>query len=326
MRLADVAVVGGGPAGSSCARALVSAGFDVVVLDKASFPRTKLCAGWVTPEALADLELDPSDYPHRFLTFDKLVLHWKWLSYRHSSKQHSIRRYEFDDFLLQRSTAEIAVHKVREIERDGMDYVIDGAFRCRYLVGAGGTSCPVYRTFFHDLNPRARELQTATLELEYPCDWKVADCHLWFFMDGLPGYAWYVPKQDGFINIGIGGMATRLKAGERQLAQYWDLFVRHLQERNFIDDRPLDPKGYSYYVRGNVDVIRIDNACIIGDAVGLATRDMCEGIGPAIQSGIRAAKAIAGDSEFSLQDLKPYSGSGVVSRWLERGFIGSPQQ
>jgi flavin-dependent dehydrogenase len=325
MRLADVVVVGGGPAGSSCARELVSAGYDVVVLDRAAFPRTKLCAGWVTPQALADLELDPADYPHRFLTFDKLVLHWKWISFRHASKQHSIRRYEFDDFLLGRSAAEVAVHRVREIEKDGLDYVIDGAFRCRYLVGAGGTSCPVYRTFFHDLNPRARQLQTATLELEYDFDWKSADCHLWFFKDGLPGYAWYVPKENGYVNVGIGGMAARLKAGERQLSQYWSRFIQHLRDRDFIDDRPLDPKGYSYYLRGNVDVVRIDNACIVGDAVGLATRDMCEGIGPAIQSGIRAARAIAGTAEYALQDLMPYSGTSMVSRWLERGFIGSPQ-
>jgi flavin-dependent dehydrogenase len=324
MRLADVVVVGGGPAGSSCARELVSAGFDVVVLDRAAFPRTKLCAGWVTPRALADLELDPADYPHRFLTFDKLVLHWKQLRYSHASIQHSIRRYEFDDFLLRRSDAEVVEHKVREIEQDGLDYLIDGAFRCRYLVGAGGTSCPVYRTFFHDANPRARELQTATLELEYAFDWRSADCELWFFKDGLPGYAWYVPKKNGYLNVGIGGMAVRLKAGERQLSQYWDLFIRHLQDRRLIDNGPLEPKGYSYYVRGNVEVVRRDNAWIVGDAAGLATRDMCEGIGPAIQSGVRAAKSIAGSTEYSLRDLEPYSGTGMVSRLLERGFIGTP--
>ena len=43
----DVLIVGGGPAGSSCARAL---GYgDVVVMDKMTFPRDKACAGWITP-------------------------------------------------------------------------------------------------------------------------------------------------------------------------------------------------------------------------------------------------------------------------------------
>ena len=44
MEYCDCLVVGGGPAGSSCARALVTAGLDVVVLDKAHFPRDKVYA------------------------------------------------------------------------------------------------------------------------------------------------------------------------------------------------------------------------------------------------------------------------------------------
>ena len=42
--MADAIVVGGGPAGSTCAWKLREAGLDVIVLDRAAFPRTKLCA------------------------------------------------------------------------------------------------------------------------------------------------------------------------------------------------------------------------------------------------------------------------------------------
>ncbi|MDH4066151.1 MAG: FAD-dependent oxidoreductase, partial [Acidobacteriota bacterium] len=51
---ADALIVGGGPAGSSCARVLVQAGLHVIVLDRARFPRDKTCAGWITP-AVVDL-------------------------------------------------------------------------------------------------------------------------------------------------------------------------------------------------------------------------------------------------------------------------------
>lgn len=319
----DVVVVGGGPAGSTCARDLVSAGYEVTVLDRAVFPRTKLCAGWVTPDALADLELDPTDYPHRFLTFEQLQLHWKWLGISHASRQHSIRRFEFDDYLLRRSGARVVRHKVRNIERDGDDFVIDEEIRCRYLVGAGGTACPVYREFFNDINPRARALQTATLEQEYPFDWRDGDCHLWFFRDGLPGYAWYVPKQDGYVNIGLGGMSVKLKAGNHPIQFYWQEFISYLRKRKLIDDTALDPKGHSYYLRGNVDVVRRGNAYIVGDAIGLATRDMCEGIGPAIKSARLAARSITGESEYTLQGLPVHSGNSVVSRWLDRKFAGA---
>jgi flavin-dependent dehydrogenase len=48
----DAVIVGGGPAGSTCARQLVSAGWKTLVVDKAQFPRVKLCAGWITPRVL----------------------------------------------------------------------------------------------------------------------------------------------------------------------------------------------------------------------------------------------------------------------------------
>ncbi|MGH8246033.1 MAG: FAD-dependent oxidoreductase, partial [Gammaproteobacteria bacterium] len=55
----DAIVVGGGPAGSSCAARLIHGGLRVAVLDRESFPRTKLCAGWITPDVLRALDLDP---------------------------------------------------------------------------------------------------------------------------------------------------------------------------------------------------------------------------------------------------------------------------
>jgi flavin-dependent dehydrogenase len=67
MRSCDALIVGGGPAGSSCARALRLAGWNVIVLDRARFPRDKVCGGWVTPGVFRALELEPAEYrgiPH----------------------------------------------------------------------------------------------------------------------------------------------------------------------------------------------------------------------------------------------------------------------
>jgi flavin-dependent dehydrogenase len=322
VRQADAIVVGGGPAGSTCAWKLREAGLDVLVLDRAAFPRTKLCAGWVTPEALHDLELDPADYPHRLITFDELHLHWKVFTARPRTRQHSIRRYEFDDFLLRRAGATVLQHKVREIRRDSGDYIVDGEFRSRYLVGAGGTRCPVYRAFFSERNPRAGGLQTATLEQEFAYDWQDPACHLWFFDAGLPGYAWYVPKSGGFINVGLGGMAVQLKQGGKPLGQYWRDFTAKLQHRGLVRYDDYDPKGYSYYIRGGVDAVGDRNACVVGDAAGLATRDMCEGIGPAVRSGLLAARSIVTGEPYSLAAIDSLSGGSFVSRLLDRRFAG----
>jgi flavin-dependent dehydrogenase len=321
--VADAIVVGGGPAGSSCAWKLREAGLDVLVLDRAKFPRHKLCAGWVTPEAMADLELDPNDYPLSLMTFDELHLHWKMLSAKPKSRQHSIRRFEFDDFLLQRAGATVLQYKVRKIRRDGGDYIVDDAFRCKYLVGAGGTACPVYRELFHDHNPHNSALQTATYEQEFAYDWKDPACHLWFFDDGLPGYAWYVPKANGYVNVGLGGMAEKLKQQGGNVRDYWGRFVDKLRKDGLVSYDQYNPTGYSYFLRGDVDVVSDRNAYIVGDSVGLATRDMCEGIGPAIKSGLLAANAIATGEKYSLTGIKKFSGGGFASRLLERKFAGA---
>lgn len=323
MQVADVIVVGGGPAGSTCAWKLREAGLDVIVLDRATFPRHKLCAGWVTPETLSDLELDPRDYPLSLMTFDELHLHWKALTVRLKSRQHSIRRFEFDDFLLRRASVRVLQHKVCEIHRDGGDHIVDGEFRARFLVGAGGTACPVYRTLFHDRNPRSSVLQTATYEQEFAYDWTDPRCHLWFFDDGLPGYAWYVPKANGYINVGLGGMADKLKHQGGHLREYWRRFVDKVRRKDLVSYDNYRPTGYSYYLRGNVDVIRDDNAYIVGDSVGLATRDMCEGIGPAVRSGLLAANAIITGEEYSLAGLSQFTGRGLASQILERKFVGA---
>jgi flavin-dependent dehydrogenase len=61
METCDVIIVGGGPAGSSCAWKLRAAGWDVVVVDRANFPRDKVCAGWITPAVIEELQLDLED-------------------------------------------------------------------------------------------------------------------------------------------------------------------------------------------------------------------------------------------------------------------------
>ncbi|MGD8347250.1 MAG: NAD(P)/FAD-dependent oxidoreductase [Lysobacterales bacterium] len=324
MRRADALVVGGGPAGSTCAWKLRRAGVDVVVLDRVAFPRLKLCAGWVTPQVLSDLELPPEDYPHGLLTFETLRLHWGPLSIRHASRQHSIRRSEFDAFLLDRSGAEVHVHSARNIRFEDGEYIVDDRFRAKYLVGAGGTSCPVYRNLFREHHRRDSRLQAATLEQEFEYDWTDPECHLWFFSDGLPGYAWYVPKADGHVNIGLGGMSGPLNRGSRKLGECWLRFTRRLQRKGLVRNVNYRPRGYSYYLRGRVDRVRHGNAFLAGDAAGLATRDMCEGIGPAVQSGLRVARAIVDRADYVLDDIAPLSGASFVSRALERRFAGGP--
>jgi flavin-dependent dehydrogenase len=98
-----------------------------------------------------------------------------------------------------------------------------------------------------------------------------------------------------------------MKSTGRRLRDYWTGFTKKLSGDSLIHDAEYKPTGYSYYLRGDVDVIRIGNAMIIGDAVGLASIDMGEGIGPAVQSGLLAARAIINNDEYDLEKLARFS-------------------
>ena len=113
MENCDVLIVGGGPAGSSCAWKLRRAGLSVCVLDKARFPRDKVCAGWITPQVIEALELDLADYRKERVL--QPVTGFRTGRIGHSESEieygrivsYGIRRREFDHYLLQRCGAQL---------------------------------------------------------------------------------------------------------------------------------------------------------------------------------------------------------------------------
>ena len=118
-------------------------------------------------------------------------------------------------------------------------------------------------------------------------------------------------------------MADKLKHQGGHLREYWRRFVDKLRRKDLVSYDDYCPTGYSYYLRGNVDVISDNDAYIVGDSVGIATRDMCEGIGPAVKSGLLAADAIISGTDYSLAGLTQFTGRGLSSQILERKFVGA---
>jgi flavin-dependent dehydrogenase len=287
METFDALVVGGGPAGSSCAGKLVEGGLRVAVLDAARFPRVKLCAGWVSPPVWDTLGLDPRSYPHGLWEWRRMHVHFAGRKRTESSRGWFIRRYEFDHFLLQRSRAEVREHRVAKIDRDGKGFLVDGAFRARWLIGAGGTNCPVARLLF----PRKLRKPVATQEREF----EAGAAARRLGEDGEPeilvhadlgGYSWNIPKS-AWLNVGCGTVDPRA------VLPAWK------EARAFFESTgPLpaldEVKGHSYHLfRGEhlADCWR-DGAAVVGDALGLAHPFTGEGILPAVTSGRLCAEAI----------------------------------
>jgi flavin-dependent dehydrogenase len=317
----DVIIVGGGPAGSACAWRLRQHHVNCLILDQRAFPRAKPCAGWITPDVVEDLGIEPGEYPHSFTTYRALTVCFRKFKLTLPNHQHAIRRVEFDHWLLGRSGAPCHEHTVRSIVRQGSGYEIDGAFAGQYLVGAGGTYCPVYRTLFKVDDPRARGALIVALEEEFASARASDDCWLWSWRN-LPGYAWYVPKDRGYVNVGLGAWAQDLTSGGGSLRAHWERLTEELHREGLVRPRTYRPRGWSYYLRERFRAARKGNAFLTGDAAGLATRDLGEGIGPAIRSGVLAADAIATGSAYTLDAIPRYSLGSVLGLGL-RAVFGS---
>lgn len=317
MREVETIIVGGGPAGSTCARHLVRHERSVLVLDKARFPRTKLCAGWITAKVMRDLEFTAADYPYTILELDvrthffgaPLALNW----FPTPGPDFSIRRFEFDAWLLARSGAEVIEHDVKAIRRENGRFIIDDRYSSRYLVGAGGTMCPVRREMFPEGRMKSRQIVTLEKEFAYPERGDL--CHLYFFRRGLVGYSWIVPKGNGYVNIGLGGKTKYFRSSGSNIHAHFRAFIADLVREKRLDAataEKLQETGHPYYLFTQGGEVKRDNCFLIGDSAGLATVDLGEGIGPAVESASMAAQEILGTGEYRKDDISVFSLTGIM--------------
>jgi len=326
MDTCDVLIVGGGPAGSSCARKLRQSGLDVIIMDRAIFPRDKVCAGWITPQVIADLGMDADDY-RRGRTFQPITGFRTGLiggpgeteTIYKRPVSFGIRRCEFDDYLLRRSGARLTLgREVSSIRRDGVQWVVNDSVRAAVLIGAGGHFCPVARW----LNPAiegaplvvAQEVEFR-LEPEEATSWTMApEMPELYFCRDLKGYGWCFRKGQ-YINVGLG------RLDRRSLPRASAEFVAFLQARGKV------PAGASWRWRGHAYLVaepprrRVLDAgvMLVGDAAGLAYPQSGEGIRPAIESGLLAASTIVeAKGRYTCERLAPYE------RQLRQRFGLSP--
>ena len=304
-------------------------------MDKATFPRDKVCAGWITPQVVENLNVDIEDY-RRTRTFQPItgfrvgvIGQDRAIEIGYSSPvSFGIRRCEFDHYVLQRSNARLLLGQpATAIRRDGKAWIVNDRIRAKMLVGAGGHFCPIAR-LLKDGNQSSSVVAAQETEFaidphdadEFAIDEEVPEL---YFCQDLKGYGWCFRKQ-GFMNVGFG----RLDAHglPKQTAEFVD-FLK--QTHRIPADGEWRWRGHAYLVAGETGRNPVDDAVmLIGDAAGLAYPQSGEGIRPAIESGLMAAATIVrAAGTYTRNQLQPYTaeleqrfGSSRFSRLLSEAI------
>ena len=308
--VADVVVVGAGPAGATAAITLARAGRSVLVLDKATFPRDKCCGDGLTTLALRELEvlgLDPATVAN-WQTVDAA-----WMRSpsgrevclplpRNGIFAATAPRRELDAALVRmavdvgarvcESHALTAIHELAdtvELEAAGL-----GAVRTRYVIAADGMWSPT-RKMLGLAEPGYLGEWSAFRQYAHSVTGPARDrLYVWFEPDLLPGYMWSFPLPGGRVNLGFGVQRDGTRSGGDMKALWVELLQRpHIVEALGADVQ-LEDRHTAWPIPAGVDraVLSSSRTMFVGDAARVTDVMTGEGIGQAVLTGRLAAEAV----------------------------------
>jgi len=298
-------VIGGGPAGATCARRAALNGLDVVLVEKQYHPRPKPCGGALGPKAIDVLDFDYSHLIQREYHAAKIFRPSGKCSIltRDNLKGHLIRRDEFDSFLIDKAReagAEIVqgdeIVAIEQLRKGVRALGIGDSYKAHLLVGADGVNGVSMKQL--DIRHRwgvedvavciTAEVQVDPSEIERTMAVDAESTQ--FFLDlyyGLVewGYGWCFPKRES-LNIGIGCRLDKAKG----LRDKWVQFLSKISIEKGIKIDAIEHSSARVPMCGTPSRLIGRRSMLIGDAAGLVSTVSGEGISFALESGILAAE------------------------------------
>ena len=291
MEVFDVAIVGGGPAGSTCAAFCAAAGLRTLLLEREKFPREKVCGDCINPACwpilerleLAERILNSSHGTANAVEFIAIGGQKLRVDLPDGDKSEiAIKRSLFDHLLLNRARALGA--DIREeatvvaLDRTaGKDWKIDivrETFGAHIVVGADGRNSTVAR--LRNLLPRP-ERERVALQAHIPLP---RDFGNRIVLQFLPeGYSGQAPVNDNELNLCLVGTPPTISS------------LRNWAEREFNLSTEQTWRTITPLTRAPVPVAH-ENLFFIGDAARVVEPFTGEGIYYALRSGELAANAI----------------------------------
>jgi menaquinone-9 beta-reductase len=291
MQTFDVAIVGGGPGGSSCAAFCALAGLRAVVLERERFPREKVCGDCLNPSCWPVLERlglaqRVLDLPHSKLTsVDFIAIDGRKVTVdlpTGDDCELSIKRSLFDDLLLRRARevgAQVREGTIVTALADEGHWKIATAsgetFRARALIGADGRNSTVAR--LRNLLPHpARERVALQAHVPLPGNFGKR-----IVLQLLPeGYSGQAPVNETEFNLCLVGRPATIS----RLRQWAHRHFEIAADQTWRTITPL--------MRTPVPCAH-ENLLFIGDAARVVEPFTGEGIYYALRSGELSANAIA---------------------------------
>ncbi len=314
----EVAVVGGGPAGSTAARFLAKEGRDVFLFEAEPSPRDKVCGGGLRPSVL-------SRFPHIQALSDRFVEATTTtgmmstpggseISYTVPEGEPPIlyqtRRSVFDRVLLDDAIdAGAQVHEGAKIvraagsEKGWRLRTEDGTeVKCRGVIGAGGAKCPLGRR----LRLAARNTSTfpkERLAVAWAREYEVGEnfieqaygpghmTRVDLREGDVTGYAWTFSKKE-HVNVGFGALVSDLRNGVGRYKA--EAYVNRLKGWGLLPERPMGGtwRAAPIPMGGPDGPVSRPGVLALGDCAGLVSPVSGDGIYYAIRSGQLAASVM----------------------------------
>lgn len=303
MKRYDAIVVGAGPAGSTAAYRLACAGANVLLLDRAHFPRDKPCGGGVTGRAARLLPLSIEPVVEHVVAAVDLRLRYGSTFARASGEPlvYMTQRKRLDHFLVQKAVeagAELREGvKVGDLEVRPSGVSVEGV-EADVLIGADGVNGVTARA----LGLGGNRVVGVALEgnLSYAnMDRSAYEGRLALELGVVPGgYGWVFPKGD-HANFGVGGWEVegpRLRDHLRRLCEGHGVSFDDLEEL----------RGYRLPLREPRSMMARGRALLVGDAAGLVDPVSGDGMFEGFLSSQYAVEAVLDVLQGRAESLNPY--------------------